>query len=45
LSESDLVARYGQENVTTALVTGADDPAFEGTVLFPKLEDARVEIA
>ena len=45
LSESDQVARYGQENVTTALVTGADDPRFEGTVLFPKLADARVEIA
>jgi hypothetical protein len=45
LSESDLVALYGQENVTTALITGADDPPFEGTVLFPKLDDARVEIA
>jgi len=45
LSASDLVARYGQENVATALVTGADDPPLEGTVLFPKLEDARVEIA
>jgi hypothetical protein len=45
LSESDLVARYGQENVITAPVTGADDLAFEGTVLFPKLDDTRVEIA
>jgi hypothetical protein len=45
LSESDLIARYGQGSVITALVTGADDPSFEGTVLFPNQDDARVEIA
>ena len=45
LSESDLLSRYGQGNVITAMVTGADDPPFEGTVLFPNDDDGRVEIA
>ena len=45
LSESDLLSRYGQGNVITAMITGADDPSFEGTVLFPNQDDARVEIA
>ena len=41
LSESDLLSRYGQRNIITAMVTGADDPPFEGTVLFPNQDDAR----
>jgi hypothetical protein len=45
LSESDLFSRYGQGNVITAMVTGADDPSFEGTVLFPNQDEDRVEIA
>jgi hypothetical protein len=45
LSESNLLSRYGQGNVITSIVTGADDPPFEGTVLFPNQDDARVEIA
>jgi hypothetical protein len=45
LSESDLVARYGPENVVSAQIIGADDAPFEGTVLFPDLEGARVDIA
>jgi hypothetical protein len=45
LDESDLVARYGGENVVSAQITGADDAPFGGTVLFPNQEDARVDIA
>lgn len=43
-SETDLIARFGAENVTTAPVIGFDDGPSEGTVLFPSTPDARVEI-
>ena len=43
-SETDLIARFGAENVTTAPVIGLDDGPSEGTVLFPSTPDARVEI-
>lgn len=44
LSELDLVARYGRENVVHASVFGSDDGPQDGTVLFPETEDARLEI-
>ncbi len=37
--------RYGPENVVGGQIIGADDAPFEGTVLFPNQEDARVDIA
>ncbi len=43
-SETDLIARFGAENVTTAPVIGLDDGPSEGTVLFSSTSDARVEI-
>jgi hypothetical protein len=43
-SESDLIARFGAGNVTSAPVIGLDDGPSEGTVLFPDRADARLEI-
>jgi hypothetical protein len=44
LTEADLIARHGRENVIHALVFGSDDGPQDGTVLFPRSEDARLEI-
>jgi hypothetical protein len=44
LTEADLIARFGAENVTTAPVFGSDDGPEEGTVVFPAVPDARLEI-
>jgi hypothetical protein len=46
LSEHDLVDRFGAENVVTAQIEGggAEGEYNEGTVLFPKDSDARIEI-
>jgi hypothetical protein len=43
--EADLVARHGRDNVSAAPVFGSDDGPQDGTVLFPKSDDARLEIA
>lgn len=42
LSETDLIARYGRENVTSAPVFGSDDGPQDGTVLFSGTEGARL---
>jgi hypothetical protein len=45
LRDADLVARYGRENVTDAMIVGSDDAPFPGTVLFADNPDMRVEVA
>ena len=45
LSETDLVARHGEGHVISAPVIGGDDGPQEGTVLFPAIDGARLEIA
>ena len=44
LTESELIARYGHENVTPGPVFGTDDGPSEGTILFANQSDTRVEI-
>jgi|SRR2546428_7339646 len=44
LSESELIARFGRENVTSGPVFGTDDGATEGTIVFANQPDTRVEI-
>jgi hypothetical protein len=45
LTESELIAKFGGENVTTGPVFGADDGTIDGTILFANRDDAKVEIA
>ena len=44
LSEPELIAKYGRENVMSGPVFGADDGPSEGTILFANRSDMRVEI-
>src|SRR5438552_16803925 len=44
VSESELIARFGRENVTSGPVFGTDDGATEGTIVFANQPDTRVEI-
>ena len=44
LSEGDLIARHGSQNVQRAPVFGSDDGPENGTVLFQEATDARVEL-
>jgi hypothetical protein len=43
LDETKLIARYGRENVKSALVSGWDERE-EGTVVFPDQDDRKLEI-
>jgi len=45
LTEPELTAKFGPENVTTGPVFGADDGPTDGTILFANRDDAKVEIA
>lgn len=45
LAESDLVARFGAENVVTDSIIGSDDGPFLGTVVRLDDGDARIEVA
>lgn len=44
LTESDLIERYGADNVSSAPVFGSDDGPQDGTVVFPDVEDMKLEI-
>ena len=44
LTETELIAKFGSENVTSGPVVGADDGQAEGTILFANRDDMKVEI-
>jgi hypothetical protein len=45
LKESELVAKYGRENVRSVMLTDPEGRPVEGTILFAGRDDMRVEIA
>jgi len=45
LSESDLVARFGADNVTAGRVFGRDDGPVPGSIVFARRPDAKLEVA
>ncbi len=45
IQESDLVERFGEDQVIADSVTGSDDGPFIGTVVHPETPAARIEVA